>query len=197
MSAAEIWDSWRAPRGIARSPPHPPAPLRTSGSHPPAGSRARRTASAAASPAAVRSAATIRSPVVSGHCAGSSASASTGARPCARRGVGADAPHPRPCPLVLDPCLSGGVPDPPAPTILELVAHEGDDMLEGDPRLLEARGDDHGLPARHHQQAVQRRRRDPRQERRLAVTPEPRTAQQTGRRARRLREQTVAATAGR
>ena len=37
-------------------------------------------------PAAVRRAASIASAVVDGHCAGSSANTSTGARPCARRG---------------------------------------------------------------------------------------------------------------
>ena len=43
-------------------------------------------------PSPVTMAASILAPVLVGHCAGSSNSARTGARPCARRGIGGDTP---------------------------------------------------------------------------------------------------------
>ena len=83
--------------------------------------------------------------------------------------IGADTAHPGAGRPVFDPRLLGGIPDlPPAP-VLELRAHESDNMLEGDPGLLEARGDDHRLAPRHRKRPVQGRRRDPRQERRFPV----------------------------
>ena len=69
----------------------------------------------------------------------------------------------------LDTRLLRRVPHLPPALVLELVAHECDHVLEGDTGLLEARCGDHRLATRYGQRTVQGRRRNPRQERRLAI----------------------------
>ena len=83
--------------------------------------------------------------------------------------VATDTPHPGARLLVFDAGLLRGVPHPPSALVFEVGAHECDDMLEGDPGLLEARSHDDGLAAPYRKRPVERRRRDPRQQRRLAV----------------------------
>ena len=51
--------------------------------------------------------------------------------------IGADAAHPRARTLVLYPGLLRRIPDLPPALVIELIAHEGDDVLEGDPGLFE------------------------------------------------------------
>ena len=70
---------------------------------------------------------------------------------------------------IFDPGLLRRIPHSPAALVFELRAHERDYMLEGDPRLFEARSDDDGLAAPYCERAVERRRCDPRQQRGLAV----------------------------
>ena len=58
--------------------------------------------------------------------------------------IAPDAPHSSARPPVLDARLLRGVPHAP-PGLAQGVAHERGDVLEGDPRLLERRRDDHGV----------------------------------------------------
>ena len=83
--------------------------------------------------------------------------------------IGADAPHPCACLAILDSGLLRCIPNFPARVIVQLLAHECENMLKADSRLLEARSHDHGLATRHRERSIQGRRRDPREQRGLAV----------------------------
>ena len=63
---------------------------------------------------------------------------------------------------VFDSRLLRSVPDFPPALVGELVAHERDNVLERNSRLLETRSHGHDFAARHMQRAVQRRARDAR-----------------------------------
>ena len=84
-------------------------------------------------------------------------------------GVGADHFDARAGLAVLDTGLLRRVLYPPAVPVAELVDHERPDVIEAYPRLGEAGRDYDGLAPRDHQRPVQCRRRDPGQQRRLAV----------------------------
>ena len=61
---------------------------------------------------------------------------------------------------MFDPRLLRRVPYLPGPLIGQLVSHEGDAVLEGNPRLLEATCNDHRLAPRNRQGSVKRGARD-------------------------------------
>ena len=160
-SASGRGDRSASRRGIGSNPPRPPASWKTSVPRPHGRVPSATNRENGCLPAAVRKAATMRSPVFSGHCAGSSASTRTGASPCARRGSlpmqRTRAPVSR---CSIRACWRR-VPYLPGPLIGQLVSHEGDAVLEGNPRLLEATCNDHRLAPRNRQGSVKRGARDP------------------------------------
>ena len=135
----EISDHRGGPRGIAHSRLRQRASWQTSvpasAGRVPSATKARMRLLAGCRTA---SAATMRSPVDSGHCAGSSASTRHRREAVRPPRIGADAAHP--CARQRDPrsracCAVSHTFH--RRLILELVAHERQDMLEGDPGLLE------------------------------------------------------------
>ena len=74
--------------------------------------------------------------------------------------IGPDAAHPRACISTLNSCLLCGVPCFPRALVGELAAHERNNMLKGNPRLLKRRRHDHGFATRHRERTVQGRTRN-------------------------------------
>ena len=92
-------------------------------------------------PIAVRSAASMASRLPGSHCDGSSASTSKGANPCARFGVGPNAPDTGACWPVLDGSDVLRVLDPPHLPVRQVVSYaveEGNNVFEDDPPLRKA-----------------------------------------------------------
>ena len=94
--------------------------------------------------------------------------------PCAPLGVGAERPHARPGFLVLNLGKLAGLPEPIAPPLAELVAHECHNVIERDAGLREARAcHNDRLAPWDRERPVKRGARDPGHQNGFAVAPRP------------------------